>query len=164
MFESGGRRRQSSLDKYFTQKECVKKRRTEDEEGVQSSKKFEDAVKTPDWSSIKKNNLNISFAEIFPNDAAIRIFEKLESEIEYFSGALAQVLLSVMAKSPSQIQKWVIFCYRLKCLGGFTRSLANRVPMVTQVWCTPTAAPGSRPWPGHPPWASSETIWRPSPA
>ena len=97
MFESGGRRRQSSLDKYFTQKEFVKKRRTEDEEWVQSSKKFEDAaaVKTPDWSSIKKNNLNISFAVIFPNAAAIRIFKKLELEIEYFSGALAQVLFPV---------------------------------------------------------------------
>ena len=95
MFESVGRQRQSSLDKYFTQKECVKKRKTEDEEWVQSSKKFEDAVKTPDWSSIKKNNLNISFAVIFPNAAAIRIFKKLELEIEYFSGALAQVLFPV---------------------------------------------------------------------
>ena len=90
--ESGVRRRQCSLDKYFTQKECVKRRRTEDADGVQTSDMFENAAKTPDWSIINQYNLNISSAVIFSKDAAIRIFKKLESEIEYFSGALAQVL------------------------------------------------------------------------
>ena len=74
--ESGVRRRQCSLDKYFAQKECVKKRRTEESEGVQTSEMFEDAAaKTPDWSSINQNNLNISSAVIFSKDVSIRIFK-----------------------------------------------------------------------------------------
>ena len=52
---------------------------------------FEDAAKTPDWSSINQNDMNISYAVIFTKEDARRIFKKLESEIQYFSGSLAQV-------------------------------------------------------------------------
>ena len=85
---SGRKRSQSSLDKYFAVTESVKKRRAGDE----TTLTFEDAAaKTPDWSSINQNDMNISYAVIFTKEAAKRIFKKLESEIKYFSGSLAQV-------------------------------------------------------------------------
>lgn len=86
---SSRKRSQSSLDKYFavTVTESVKKRRAGDE----TTLTFEDAAKTPDWSSINQNDMNISYAVIFTKEAAKRIFKKLESEIKYFSGSLAQV-------------------------------------------------------------------------
>ena len=84
---SGRKRSQSSLDKYFAVTESVKKRRAGDE----ATLTFEDAAKTPDWSSINQNDMNISYAVIFTKEAAKRIFKKLESEIKYFSGSLAQV-------------------------------------------------------------------------
>ena len=84
---SGRKRSQSVLDKYFAVTESVKKRRAGDE----ATLTFEDAAKTPDWSSINQNDMNISYAVIFTKEAAKRIFKKLESEIKYFSGSLAQV-------------------------------------------------------------------------
>ena len=81
------KRSQSSLDKYFAVTKSVKKRRTGDETALM----FEDAAKTPDWSSINQNDMNISYAVIFTKEDARRIFKKLESEIQYFSGSLAQV-------------------------------------------------------------------------
>ena len=81
------KRSQSSLDKYFAVTESVKKRRTGDETALM----FEDAAKTPDWSSINQNDMNISYAVIFTKEDARRIFKKLELEIQYFSGSLAQV-------------------------------------------------------------------------
>ena len=85
---SGRKRSQSVLDKYFAVTESVKKRRAGDE----TTLTFEDAAaKTPDWSNINQNDMNISYAVIFTKEAAKRIFKKLESEIKYFSGSLAQV-------------------------------------------------------------------------
>ena len=84
---SSRKRSQSSLDKYFVVTESVKKRRTGDE----TTLTYDDAAKTPDWSSINQNDMNISYAVIFTKEAAKRIFKKLESEIKYFSGSLAQV-------------------------------------------------------------------------
>ena len=90
-YNSGSKRSQSSIDKYFARTECVKKRKTEDEDGITQLLLLEEAAKTPDWSNINQNNMNISFAVMFTKEAAKRIFKKLESEIEYFSGELAQV-------------------------------------------------------------------------
>ena len=91
--KSGSKRSQRSLDQYFARTGCVKKRKIGDEEGkeITTSRLFEEAAKTPDWSNINQNDMNISFAVIFTKEAAKGIFKKLESEIEYFSGALAQV-------------------------------------------------------------------------
>ena len=88
--------RQSSLEKYFVRKDCGKKRKTEAEEDDEEDEddgigSCEDALENPDWLRIKENNLNVSYATIFSRDTAKKIFKKLESEIIYFTGELAQV-------------------------------------------------------------------------
>ena len=92
-------KRQSSLEKYFVRKDCGKKRKTEAEEAEEDDVddeddgigSCEDALENPDWLRIKENNLNVSYANIFSRDSANKIFKKLESEIIYFTGELAQV-------------------------------------------------------------------------
>ena len=91
-------KRQSSLEKYFVRKDCGKKRKTEAEEDDEVDEddgigSCEDALENPDWLRIKENNLNVSYATIFSRDTANKIFKKLESEIIYFTGELAQVRL-----------------------------------------------------------------------
>ena len=90
-------KRQSSLEKYFVRKDCGKKRKTEaeveeadEDDGIG---RYEDALENPDCLRIKENNLNVSYATIFSRDTANKIFKKLESEIIYFTGELAQVRL-----------------------------------------------------------------------
>ena len=104
---SGIKRSQCSLDKFFTQTECVKKKRTEEEEGGNNSAMLDDVDKNPVWSKINQNNINISYAVIFHKDAAKRIFKNLELEIKYFSGALAQV-----HRYSYQCDYPVFFCFR----------------------------------------------------
>ena len=43
------------------------------------------------WTHINENNLNISYAVILTSDECKDIFAKLEEELEYYSGSLAQV-------------------------------------------------------------------------
>ena len=118
--ESGVRRRQCSLDKYFTQKECVKKRRTEDAEGVQTSDMFEDAAKTPDWLIINQNNLNI-YSLLY----LVLCHSMLESLVEFLKGIY---LLPLLCKT---LLTRLSFCF--VCLNFKLSSLIVTILLCTYV-------------------------------
>ena len=76
------KKRKNSIEKYFQVQKKVKK----DENDAVS------VELTPvKWTHINKNDLNISYAIILDQKQCNNIFERLESELEYFTGDLARV-------------------------------------------------------------------------
>ena len=80
-----GKKRQKSILNYFHENE-VKKRRNEEEDEDSAF-----GIKCPRWTHVQRNNLNISFAVVLEELSCEKLFDNLESEIEYFKGELATV-------------------------------------------------------------------------
>ena len=51
----------------------------------------EPGIKSPEWTHVKRHNLNISFAVVLDRVFCEKMFYNLEEEIEYFTGELAKV-------------------------------------------------------------------------
>ena len=76
------KKRKNSIEKYFQVQKKVKK----DENDSVSSE-----LAPVKWTHMNKNDLNISYAIILDQKQCTNIFERLESELEYFTGDLARV-------------------------------------------------------------------------
>ena len=76
-------KKQKTISGYFSSKAVIK--------SSLSSPAGEVEDKETRWTHLNENNLNISHAIILSKKACSDILAKLETEIEYFTGSLAQV-------------------------------------------------------------------------
>ena len=81
-------KRQNLLSEWLTDVKGKRRRTDEEVEG-----KVEDIehVEDPCWTKVSKADLSVTYSVIFDRNSANKIFASLESEIEYFTGDLAQI-------------------------------------------------------------------------